>query len=328
MDDPTDIRLPRIAPLLLAGVLVGLAITRPGNLAGDPAAYRLLTGLTAVAAVGYVAWRFHGLIPAAAAIFLLRLADPSSPADAAFLERGSDAVLLATLTLGIGVGSRQGRPGWPAWAVLTVLATGISIFGWFGWQLPAPADPIARYRMFHVAIALVVLIVAVGLMARGASWRDRARLIAVAVLIPAAGVVAARPDRDDWLRLANGGEWGFLSDEWRGALASGHWAAGAWCWTNPWVAGPLLLVGLWRTLVRGRNSRRTGRPPLAWLIAFASVGTILAVGARPVAAGSLALAAVGALLSVFGVADLVLALIERIELKPPEPGPSGVPRVK
>jgi hypothetical protein len=46
------------------------------------------------------------------------------------------------------------------------------------------------------------------------------------------------------------------------------------------------------------------------------------------ASGSLALAAVGSILSVFGVADLVLVLIERIELKPPEPGPSGVPRVR
>lgn len=326
MDDPTDIRLPRLAPILLAGVLVGLAVTRPGSLAGDDPAYRLLTGLTAVAVVGYAAWRFHGLIPAAATIVVLRFADPNSPTHDAFLERGSDAVLLATLALGIGAGSRQGRPGWPAWAVLAVLAAGIAVFGWFGWQLPAPADPIARCRMTHVTIAVVVLTVAVGLMARGASWRDRFRLIVVAVLIPAVGIVAARPDRDDWLRLASGGEWGFLSDEWRGALANGHWADGAWCWTTPWVAGPLLLVGLWRTVARGRKSRRTGRPPLAWLIFAASVGTILAVGARPLASGSLALAAVGAILSVFGVADLVLALIERIELKPPEP--AAVPRVK
>jgi hypothetical protein len=172
------------------------------------------------------------------------------------------------------------------------------------------------------------LTVAVGLMARGASWRDRARLIAVAVLIPAAGVAAAQPDRDAWLRLANGGEWAFLTDEWRGALANGHWASGAWCWTTPWVAGPLLLVGLWRTVARGRKSFWTGRPPLAWLITAAAVGTVLAVGARPIASGSLALAAVGAVLSVFGVADPVLALIERIELKPPEPGQSAAPRAK
>src|SRR4051812_33022489 len=105
MDDPTDIRLPRLAPLLLAGVLVGLAILRPGNLAGGDPIYRLLTGLTAVAAVGYAVWRFHGLIPAAAAIALLWFADSGSHGDTAFQERGTDAVLLATLALGIGVGS-------------------------------------------------------------------------------------------------------------------------------------------------------------------------------------------------------------------------------
>jgi hypothetical protein len=328
MDDPTDIRLPRLAPILLVGVLVGLAMTRPGNLSGDAAAYRLLTGLTAVAAVGYSAWRFHGLIPAGAAIALLLFADPRPATADAFAERGTDAVLLATLALGIGVGSRQGRPGWAPWVVLTILAAGIAYFGWYEHTRQLPADLLAHYRTQHVTMALVVLTVGVGLMTRGATWRDRGMLIAVAVLVPAIGIALAHPDRADWLRLTNGGEWGYLSDEWRGALANGRWADGAWAWTTPWVAGPLLLVGLWRTLARGRNSRAKGRPPLAWLVAVAGVGTILAVGARPLASGSLALATVGSLLSVFGVADLVLALVERIELKPPEPGPSGVPRVR
>src|SRR5689334_11627603 len=135
MDDPTDIRLPRLAPLLLVGTLLGLVIIRPGNLAGDDPAYRLLTGLTSVAAVGYAAWRFHGLIPAAAAIALLGYADSGLPGNAAFLERGRDAVLLATLAVGIGVGSRQGRPGWAPWVVLALLAAGIAYFGWYGRDL-------------------------------------------------------------------------------------------------------------------------------------------------------------------------------------------------
>jgi hypothetical protein len=328
MDDPTDIRLPRLAPLLLLGTLVGMAIIRPGNLAGGDPAYRLLTGLTAVAAIGYVAWRFHGLIPAAAAIALLGFADSGSLGDTAFLQRGPDAVLLATVALGIGVGSRQGRPGWAPWVVLAVLAVGIAYFGWYGRDLPDPTDSIARYRVQHFTMVLVALTVAVGLMARGASWRDRGRLIAVAVLIPAIGVAAARPGQDDWLRVGNGGEWHDLADEWRGAFANGHWADGAWCWTTPWVAVPLMLVGVWRAVARGRKGTKNGRPPLAWLVAGAGVGTLVAVGARPLASGSLALAAVGSLLSVFGVADLVLALVERIELKPPEPGPAPVPRVK
>lgn len=329
MDDPTDIRLPRIAPLLLAGVLVGLAITRPGNLAGDPAAYRLLTGLTAVAAVGYVAWRFHGLIPAAAAIFLLCLTDSGSEFYVSFLERGTDAALLATLALGIGVASRQGRPGRAPWVVLAVLAAGIALFGWYGWQLPAPVDAIARDRVRQVMLGVTVLTVVVGMMARGVGWRDRGRLILVAVVIPAAGVAGARLVVGQWPRLLEGGEWDAVVPEWQTAFRDGNWRTGAWCWTTPWVAGPLLFVGLWRTIARGWNSMKKGRPPLAWLITVAGIGTILAVGARPVVGGdSLALATSSVLLSVFGVSDLILALIERIELKPPEPGPAAVPRVK
>jgi hypothetical protein len=328
MDDPTDIRLPRIAPLLLAGVLVGLAITRPGNLAGDAPAYRLLTGLTAVAAVGYVAWRFHGLIPAAGAITLFLYADSTSRLYTAFLERGADAVLLATLALGLGAGSRQGRPGTAAWAVLAALAVGIAYFGWFGRELPTPVDPVARDRIRHVTVGLAGLTVLVGLMARGAGWRDRLRLIGVAVFIPAAGIVAAQLVSGEWPRLVDGGEWDAVIPEWQVAVHNGEWHAAAWCWTTPWVAGPLILVGLWRTVARGRNGLRKGRPPLAWLLTAAGIGTILAVGARGVVSDSLALAAVGAILSVFGVADLVLALIERIELKPPEPGPPAVSRVR
>src|SRR5215208_1140980 len=116
MDDPTDIRLPRVAPLLLVGVLVGLAVARPGNLAGDAdLPYRLFTTLTAVAVVGYVTWRFHGLIPAAATIVLLRLADPVAPTAAAFFERAGDAVFLATLGIGVAAASRQGRSGTMPW---------------------------------------------------------------------------------------------------------------------------------------------------------------------------------------------------------------------
>src|SRR5258708_34698492 len=123
MDNRADTRLPRIAPLLLVGVLVWLAIARPGNLAGHSnSTYWLLTTLTAVAAVGYIAWRFHGLIPAAAAIVLLRIADPAQPDANSIAERGWDAVLLATVVLGIAVGSRQGRPGLGPWVLLAIVA--------------------------------------------------------------------------------------------------------------------------------------------------------------------------------------------------------------
>src|SRR5688572_27973587 len=80
MDDTADTRPPRLAPLLLLGVLAWLAIDRPGHLGGESApAYRLVTALVSVAVVGYVVWRFHGIIPAAVAVALLRLIDIDPP---------------------------------------------------------------------------------------------------------------------------------------------------------------------------------------------------------------------------------------------------------
>src|SRR5262245_55089746 len=116
MDNPIQTRMPRLAPILLIGVLAWLAIARPGNLAGEMAVgYRLLTSLVAVAAVGYVAWRFHGILPAAAAVIVLRLIDSDQPPAAAYLERGADAVFLATLAVVIAAGARQGLRGTLPW---------------------------------------------------------------------------------------------------------------------------------------------------------------------------------------------------------------------
>jgi hypothetical protein len=229
--------------------------------------------------------------------------------------------MLMTLALGIAAGSRQGRPGRLPWLLLAAGGVALAYFGWFGWEQFPPDDRLARVRMQHIAAGLAILTVVVGLLGRGAGWRDRVRLVAVALLIPASGVAAARLVLGEWPLLVERGEWIAVPAEWQSATRDGKWHSAAWCWTTPWVAVPLILVGLWRTVIRGWKGLKKGRPPLAWLITAASVGVIVAVGARPLAPGSLALAAVGSLLSVFGVADLVLALIERIELKPPEPGP-------
>jgi hypothetical protein len=320
--------MPRLAPLLLIGVLAWLAIARPGNLAGESAVgYRLLTSLVAVAAVGYVAWRFHGILPAAAAVILLRLIDPDQPPAAAYFERGRDAVFLATLAIGIAASARQGRRGTIPWLLLAIGSMGLAYFGWYGRELPAAEDEISRARVWHVTAAMTALAVPVGLSARKATWRDKLRLVGIMILIPATGVAAAvaRGHQPPTFTQAN---WPAVVDEWKAVFANHSWDQAAWCWTNSWVAGLLVLVGIWRTLARGRNQVREGQAPLAWLITVASVGALLALGGRPVAAGSLALAAIGVSLSVFALADLIQLLIERVELKPPEPGPSGVPRVK
>jgi hypothetical protein len=328
MHDPADIRLPRIAPVLLIAVLAGLAIARPGNLAGEAdLPYRLFTTLASVAVVGYVAWRFHGLIPAAGAILLLRWADPTTPSGDAFLERAGDTVFLVTLGIGIAAGSRQGRPGNLAWLLLA-LAASVPVYGWLEAESLPTNDSMARDRLRHLTLGLAVLSAAVGLRARSVPWSDRLKLIGVVIGLPLAGVVAARLAHGHWPRLLDGGDWPAVLSEWQAAIREGTWSAGAWCWADRWIVGALMVIGFWRTGARGWKEWRLGRPPLAWLIAAAGLGALVAVGARPLAPGSLVLAAVGAILSVFGAADVILALVERIELKPPDPGPSHLPRVK
>jgi hypothetical protein len=328
MDAVTDTRMPRLAPILLIGTLAGLAIVRPGNLSGDTAVgYRLLTTLAAVAAVGYVAWRFHGILPAAAAIILLRFSDVEEPATGAFLERGADAIFLATLAIGIGAAGRQGHSGRLPWILLAVASALVAFFGWYGRELPIPEDDIARARLWHLAAVVSVLSVVVGLTARRASWRDRLRLIGVMLLVPAAGLAAAVARGHEPPTLSQA-DWPAIIDEWKAAVSNRSWDQGAWRWTDTWLAGPLILIGVWRTLARGRTQVRIGEPPLTWLVTVAGVGAIVALGARPLASASLALAATGALLTVFGIADLIQSLVERVALKPPEPGPVNVPRVK
>jgi hypothetical protein len=324
MDDPTDTRLPRLAPLLLIGVLAWLAVS-----AGESApGFQRVTAMIAVAVVGYAAWRFHGLIAAAVAIAAVWLIDPPGPPPAALLERPADALFLATLGLCLAAASRQGRPGGLPWLLLAVAGAAAAGFGWYrldGWPTD---DAVARDRLRHVTIALSVLVVPVGLAARSVPWTDRFKLAAAVLLPPAVGLLAVGLARGDRPRLLDGGEWSVVGSEWQAAIQNGSWLETIRYWAPEWLVLPLLAVGLWRTVVRGWKGLKAGRPPLAWLVTAAALGAIAAVGARPPAAGSLAVAAVGSVLCVFGVADLGLALVERIELKPPEPGPSAIPRVK
>jgi hypothetical protein len=297
-------------------VLAWLLIVRPGDLEGVPIdSLRLVTTLVAVIAVGYVAWRFHGLIPAALAIVLLRYADhPESPYSAT-VERGGDATMLATLAICIGAISRQGRSGRLPWLLLGIATLGVAALGWFDSYAPVQ-DAVARDRIRHVTMAVVAFATVFGFLGPG-TWLDRLKLIAVVVGGPAAGIVAARLIHGAWPRLLEGGDWPAVTSEWQTAIADRTWAAGTWCWTNAWLAATLMLIGLWRTIARGRREWQQGWPPIAWLIAMASVGALVALSGRLLASGSLALAAVGSILAVFGIADLIQALIERIELKPP-----------
>jgi hypothetical protein len=325
MSDTAPHRFPRIAPILLVAALLGLAVVRTGNLAGDTAlAYRLATTLAAVAAVCYIAWRLHGILAAAAVFILMRIAEPNEPVHAAFLERQNDAVFLVTLAIGIAAGSRQ--MGRLPWVLIGIAAAATAVFGWYGLEMPPAEDLIARERMRHITMLIAVLSAIVALL-KSSAWPDRLKLLAATVGVPAAGVVAFRLIHGDWPRFLEGGDWPAVIPEWKNAFANNDWASGAWVWTVPWVVVPLMLIGLWRTIARGRKELKYNRPPLAWLLTVAGLSVFAALGGRPLASGSLALAAVGAIFGVFGIADLIQALVERIELRPPETGPASAPRV-
>jgi hypothetical protein len=329
MPDQADARMPRLATLLWLGVMAYLMIARPGHLAGDNGlSYRMFTTLASVTFVGYLAWRFHGIIPAAAALVVFYLAEPANPISSALAERQFDAVFLGTLAIGVAVGSRQGRDGRLAWFIIVCIGAGLAILGWYGVKMPSPEDTIARERMWHVSLGVTLLSFIIGLLARNASWLHRLLLVVATIGVPSTGVLVLRYVHGESPRFLEGGDWPRLINEWRNTIANGAWSSGSWAWTMPALVLSLMLIGLWRTIVRGIKERRHGRPPLAWLLGIASLGAFAALGARPLASGSLTLAAIGALLSVFGLADLILALVERIELRPPDPGPSNIPRVK
>ena len=327
MKETAPDRFPRLAPILLLAALVGLAITRPGNLAGNEAlGYRLLTTLLAVTGVCYIAWRFHGLLAAAAVLLLFRMSEPENPVPAAFLERAGDVLFLSTLLIGVAAGARQGRLGKWQWLLIGV-AAGVASFAWYRICEFQSEDSIAHERIRQITLMIAVLSAVVGLLRGHATWLDRGRLVLATIGPPAIGATCIRLIHGEWPHVFEGGDWSAVYSEWNNAIRNGDWANGVWTWTVPGLVAALLLIGVWRTLARGHKEFRASRPPLAWLLTVASIGTFAALGARPLASGSLALAAIGAMLSVFGIADLILALVERIELKPPEAGPSGVPRV-
>ena len=325
MTDPVpEFRRPWFAVLALAGLLLALAAVRPGLLADDSArTYKTLTTLGAVVAVAAVAWRFHGLVAAAAAVVLLLAIDRPPHDSAAVLERGADAALLGVLALAVTVGAQPGRRRPLTWLAFAVTAAALVAVGVGQWELPAADDATARARTGHLLIGLTLPAGLVGCLGRTTAVA-RLKMLLVWIGVPAAVLGAWRVATGTWPVTWDAAAWPALGDEW----SSDGWAEAAWCWTTPWVAVPLLAVGIWRTAARGLKQWRAGEAPLGWLVGLAGLATIIALTPRPVGRDSLTLAAMGALLSVFAVADLGLAAVERIELKPPPPGPSDIPRVR
>jgi hypothetical protein len=94
-----------------------------------------------------------------------------------------------------------------------------------------------------------------------------------------------------------------------------------WAWPDIWVAGLLMVWGCWRSIRRGWGLWAIGQPPMAWVLLWYGVLTLLATALHSGPtdnASVLALAGLSVLLAVFGVADVIRGIMERLILAPPQ----------
>lgn len=94
-----------------------------------------------------------------------------------------------------------------------------------------------------------------------------------------------------------------------------------WAWPAVWVVLPLMLWGLWCTLVRGWRELAARRPPLPWLLTLYAAADLAGAALHPREALEtvfLPLASLAVLLAVFGVAEVFRRLTRPLLLPPPE----------
>lgn len=289
MSDQIDHRSPILAPILLAAVLISLAFTTADAIT-----------IASIGLVAYVAWRSHGIIPAAGAVGLFWLAAPQTGIDRSF-----DVVVVGTLALAIAVSSRT-HIGQTGWAMLCVGAAALAVYACTLGN--AASETIRDDRRYWIVIAIALAGAGCAARVVGRHWRDRVGA-AFLVLAPAIGMLIrfGQPQPAAWQTWTT---------EWRDSIECGTWSNAAWVWGPMLVSVALVAWGAWRALARGR--KQLGQVPLAWITLFGTISMIATLGASSTAPDSLCLAAAGAILTAFGFGDTVLALVERIELRPPE----------
>jgi hypothetical protein len=94
-----------------------------------------------------------------------------------------------------------------------------------------------------------------------------------------------------------------------------------WGWPAAWLTGVLMIWGFWRSIRRGWRLSARRQPPTAWLLTGYAVLAFVAAALHSTGTDPfslLTLAALGVLLAVFGVADLVRGFMERLVLAPPQ----------
>jgi hypothetical protein len=94
-----------------------------------------------------------------------------------------------------------------------------------------------------------------------------------------------------------------------------------WGWPSVWLTVPLVLFGLWRSISRGVKELARNKAPLAWGLTLYALLGVLGTLLHPAESKDvvlLRLASLAVLLSVFGVADFVRGITDRLVLAPPE----------
>jgi hypothetical protein len=290
-----------------------------------------------------LSWKTHGIVFGIVAATIFLISDkqrPDYPAEAVW----SFEQMLMFACVGFHViawSYLDRRPlAAPLWAILSTSIVGISTLAWIEARLMATRIAVQGADGWvtadqRIRMCLFIFLVFGGLFGLLAT-RFRAAAAWVWALMclaaPIAGYGAARlfyddvrPDmaigRGHWERIFTDlGQW-FTQPNFMRAVEG-------WCWTEPWVVLPLMVIGLWRALARGFRQRRKSETPIAWLVLVAALPMFVAL--LPVSTDSLhpiGLLWLGVALSVFAVADLSLLVYEQLALPVPEAGPSKVPHV-
>jgi hypothetical protein len=95
----------------------------------------------------------------------------------------------------------------------------------------------------------------------------------------------------------------------------------SWAWPAAWLVLPLLALGVWCAVSRGLKQFASRRSPLSWVLVLYAVVELVGLGLRPEGLREtvvLPLAALALLFAVFGLAEVLRALVRPLVLPPPE----------
>lgn len=288
--------LPRVSLVLGVLALLGIALSVPASECVNTC---IIAGL-----VGYLAWRFHGLLVAGLALLLIVLHGVP--------EQGMAPTITYLLALvgGIMAWVTADRRGGRLWLGPYGLVAAMLVL--FIHQQSHHLTPEA-IRMLQASGVLLVLGGLWGLVA-WRRWDGFQALAVVGIALLGVSVLTiahmARVLSPEWWSLD---AWRTCGADWRAWLFDAFDRSEPWCWASAWALLPLMAIGLWQMLTRSRKQRQTGHAPTALLAGVGIGGGFLAT--LPENGYFLHLVAI--VLPLFGVADLTQTLVERLQLTPP-----------